>query len=431
EGRPAATVSEKLDVPPLRLLSESRSLSSSPSHSVHNSRTHRKPHPDVLRRTSTVSDGSRKSDSSLSSHDPRTAVQLRTALKRLKEIMEGKSQDSDLKQYWMPDSQCKECYDCNEKFTTFRRRHHCRLCGQIFCSRCCNQEIPGKFMGYTGDLRACTYCRKLALSYAHSADSSSIGEELSALSDSPCSVCVLEPSEPRTPVGGRKASRNIFLEEDLTWQSMIHQEPQNSGLTSRLSTLQEDVGKSPARKRSASVTNLSLDRSGSTLVPTYDSSVSPPTSRAMSGTKSGTKLDHSEEERKILLDSSQLKELWKKICHNNTGMEFQDHRYWLRTYPNCIVGKEFVNWLLRNGTISTRYNLTGRDIYSPSCKRLGLSFIYQTIERTDCLVGSCTLAAFGGKLDSHNEAVPRNVIKQSLEAWNCSLTSFKVRKPFR
>lgn len=53
-------------------------------------------------------------------------------------------------------------------------------------------------------------------------------------------------------------------------------------------------------------------------------------------------------------DSSQLKDLWKKICHNSTGMEFQDHRYWLRTYPNCIVGKELVNWLLRNGTISTR-----------------------------------------------------------------------------
>lgn len=57
----------------------------------------------------------------------------------------------------------------------------------------------------------------------------------------------------------------------------------------------------------------------------------------------------------IVQDSSQLKDLWKKICHNSTGMEFQDHRYWLRTYPNCIVGKELVNWLLRNGTISTRY----------------------------------------------------------------------------
>ncbi|KAI4789062.1 hypothetical protein KUCAC02_035466 [Chaenocephalus aceratus] len=135
---------------------------------------------------------------------------------------------------------------------------------------------------------------------------------------------------------------------------MIHQEQQSSGLTSRLTTLQEDVGKSPARKRSASVTNLSLDRSGSSAVQAYDSSVSPPSSRALSGTKSGSKLDHNEEERKILLDSSQLKDLWKKICHNNTGMEFQDHRYWLRTYPNCIVGKELVNWLLRNGTISTR-----------------------------------------------------------------------------
>uniref|UniRef100_A0A6Q2ZM19 1-phosphatidylinositol 3-phosphate 5-kinase n=1 Tax=Esox lucius TaxID=8010 RepID=A0A6Q2ZM19_ESOLU len=340
-------VIEKPDVAVKSPAGERRTWTS-PAHSVHGLGSHRKQHPDLLRRTSTASEGRRKSETPLGTHDPRTAVQLRTALKRLKEIMEGKSQDSDLKQYWMPDSQCKECYDCNEKFTTFRRRHHCRLCGQIFCSRCCNQEIPGKFMGYTGDLRACTYCRKIALSYAHSADSGSIGEDLSALSDSsPCSICVLEPSEPRTPVGGRKASRNIFLEEDLAWQSLIHQEAQNSGMNSRL-TLQEDGGKSPIRKRSTSVTNLSLDRSGSSMVPPYDSSVSPQISRAL------PKPDHSEEERKILLDSSQLKDLWKKICHNGTGMEFQDHRYWLRTYPNCIVGKELVNWLLTSGTICTR-----------------------------------------------------------------------------
>ncbi|CAL8266391.1 unnamed protein product [Lota lota] len=367
EGRaPSVMVPEKADVSAPSPQSDRGNWAPSPSHSAHLPGSHRKQLADPLRRPSTASEGRRKSETPLSSHDPRTAVQLRTALKRLKEIMEGKSQDSDLKQYWMPDSQCKECYDCNEKFTTFRRRHHCRLCGQIFCSRCCNQEIPGKFMGYTGDLRACTYCRKIALSYAHSADSGSIGEDLSALSDSPCSVS-LEPSEPRTPVGGRKSSRNIFLEEDLTWQrktpigmrkNLIHQESQGSGLSSRLTTLQEDVGKSPARKRSASITNLSLDRAGSTMGPAYDSSVSPQPSRTMSNAKAGamtgTKQDHNEEERKILLDSSQLKDLWKKICHHNTGMEFQDHRYWLRTYPNCIVGKELVNWLLRNGTISTR-----------------------------------------------------------------------------
>ncbi|XP_028663874.2 1-phosphatidylinositol 3-phosphate 5-kinase isoform X2 [Erpetoichthys calabaricus] len=354
EGRPAAAPG-KAEVASGYQQQMPRGPWSSPSHSsrsqsVRSPVAHKKQHgADLQRRSSAVSEGRRKGEAALSGHDPRTAVQLRsisTVLKRLKEIMEGKSQDSDLKQYWMPDSQCKECYDCNEKFTTFRRRHHCRLCGQIFCSRCCNQEIPGKFMGYTGDLRACTYCRKIALNYAHSGDSNSIGEDLSALSDSTCSVSALEPSEPRTPVGGRKASRNIFLEEDLPWQSLIHQDSQNNSLTTRLSSVQEDVGKSPARKRSASITNLSLDRSVTSLVPAYESSISPQANRAY--------IKADEEERKILLDSVQLKELWKKICHHNTGMEFQDHRYWLRTYPNCIVGKDMVNWLLRNGHITTR-----------------------------------------------------------------------------
>jgi len=56
----------------------------------------------------------------------------------------------DFKQYWMPDEHCKECYECSGKFSTFRRRHHCRVCGQIFCSRCCSQEVPGQNMGFSG-----------------------------------------------------------------------------------------------------------------------------------------------------------------------------------------------------------------------------------------------------------------------------------------
>ncbi|XP_054405697.1 1-phosphatidylinositol 3-phosphate 5-kinase isoform X11 [Pongo abelii] len=199
-----------------------------------------------------------------------------------------------------------------------------------------------------GDLRACTYCRKIALSYAHSTDSNSIGEDLNALSDSACSVSVLDPSEPRTPVGSRKASRNIFLEDDLAWQSLIHPDSSNTPLSTRLVSVQEDAGKSPARNRSASITNLSLDRSGSPMVPSYETSVSPQANRTYVRTET------TEDERKILLDSVQLKDLWKKICHHSSGMEFQDHRYWLRTHPNCIVGKELVNWLIRNGHIATR-----------------------------------------------------------------------------
>jgi hypothetical protein len=31
----------------------------------------------------------------------------------------------------MPDDRSVECYDCTAKFTSFRRRHHCRVCGQV------------------------------------------------------------------------------------------------------------------------------------------------------------------------------------------------------------------------------------------------------------------------------------------------------------
>lgn len=70
----------------------------------------------------------------------------------------------------MPDSKSKECYECSQKFTTFRRKHHCRLCGQIFCSKCCNQVVPGKIIMCSGDLKVCTYCSKVVLSYLKSPD---------------------------------------------------------------------------------------------------------------------------------------------------------------------------------------------------------------------------------------------------------------------
>mmetsp|Transcript_72389 Transcript_72389/g.100570 ORF Transcript_72389/g.100570 Transcript_72389/m.100570 type:complete len:264 (-) Transcript_72389:8-799(-) len=43
---------------------------------------------------------------------------------------------------WVPDSQRKRCSNksCNSKFTTANRRHHCRFCGDIFCSKCLSKN---------------------------------------------------------------------------------------------------------------------------------------------------------------------------------------------------------------------------------------------------------------------------------------------------
>jgi hypothetical protein len=52
-------------------------------------------------------------------------------------------------------------------FTTFRRRHHCRICGQIFCARCCNLEIAGHVLGYVGQLRVCSFCARSVMQYVN------------------------------------------------------------------------------------------------------------------------------------------------------------------------------------------------------------------------------------------------------------------------
>ena len=37
---------------------------------------------------------------------------------------------------WVPDADATACLACAAKFTLFRRRHHCRGCGEVFCDDC-------------------------------------------------------------------------------------------------------------------------------------------------------------------------------------------------------------------------------------------------------------------------------------------------------
>eukprot|EP00058_Branchiostoma_floridae_P013130 XP_002598618.1 hypothetical protein BRAFLDRAFT_118352 [Branchiostoma floridae] len=242
------------------------------------------------------------------------AVEIRTlpsVLKRLVAILDGRikvgkeyKDPSDLKQYWMPDSQCKECYECGDKFNTFRRRHHCRVCGQIFCSRCCNQQVPGKFMGYTesdsefctSDVRVCTYCCKVVLSYAQTVDGNgdlkAIREDLKNLTES-----------------------HLTTSGSFTWYDAYRDDGTPKTLRQRVSPrpLEEEVG----RRRLVPTTLENGDR----LVPQ---------------------------------DSVQLRDLWLQIQHPSQGMEFQNHRYRLRTYTNCIVGSQLVDWLIKRDKATSR-----------------------------------------------------------------------------
>jgi hypothetical protein len=55
------------------------------------------------------------------------------------------------KDQWLDDESADDCKSCRQHFTLTRRKHHCRICGQLFCKNCCPEH-----KGW--NVRACTFC---------------------------------------------------------------------------------------------------------------------------------------------------------------------------------------------------------------------------------------------------------------------------------
>lgn len=64
--------------------------------------------------------------------------------------------------YWVPDDASDNCQNCNVEFTFFNSRHHCRLCGGLFCAECTpfRKKIPTTWnhRNETKPVRLCRDC---------------------------------------------------------------------------------------------------------------------------------------------------------------------------------------------------------------------------------------------------------------------------------
>ncbi|CAK9105453.1 COP9 signalosome complex subunit 7b (SGN7b) (Signalosome subunit 7b) (JAB1-containing signalosome subunit 7b) [Durusdinium trenchii] len=61
---------------------------------------------------------------------------------------------------WKADDEQQECFHCTEAFGVFRRRSHCRACGNLFHRNCANTFVPLPKLGYTDPVRVCPTCHR-------------------------------------------------------------------------------------------------------------------------------------------------------------------------------------------------------------------------------------------------------------------------------
>lgn len=61
---------------------------------------------------------------------------------------------------WVSDNTVSACRQCRRVFNVIRRRHHCRICGQIFCDKCSANRVVASNSSSSriAPVRACTAC---------------------------------------------------------------------------------------------------------------------------------------------------------------------------------------------------------------------------------------------------------------------------------
>lgn len=60
--------------------------------------------------------------------------------------------------HWLKDEGADFCAGCSIRFTLYERKHHCRNCGQVFCSKCSRFESEISRLRIRKPVRVCQSC---------------------------------------------------------------------------------------------------------------------------------------------------------------------------------------------------------------------------------------------------------------------------------
>lgn len=247
----------------------------------------------------------------------------------------GSERDSNQTKHWMPDSAGKECYDCQEKFTPFRRRHHCRICGLLFCNRCCSYEPQAKLAGYgESNIRLCSYCSSTLLKLPKPTAIPAITSNVSSSASTSASV-----STGATPQIDHNPQQTIQQTNASYSQDLLSADTTFNSDHFSLSKTSND--------------HLLLNVDTEATVPTADNNL----------LNSDLNSQHSQQlpSQQRTNTNFNLKALFIDLFRSPQGLQMQKQRVRFRTIE-CITGKEIVDWLMKNqrASVQTEAKLLGQ-----------------------------------------------------------------------
>lgn len=67
----------------------------------------------------------------------------------------------------------------------------------------------------------------------------------------------------------------------------------------------------------------------------------------------------------MLQNSASLRMIWEELFRSSQAIQLQTHRIRLKSYYNCFLANELVNWMIVQNKAATRYmpNPTALDCY--------------------------------------------------------------------
>ena len=70
-------------------------------------------------------------------------------------------------EFWIDERTCRVCYECDASFSFLTRKHHCRVCGRVFCGKCSSHSLPPPDNPEGDPVRVCNFCHWVRTSSAH------------------------------------------------------------------------------------------------------------------------------------------------------------------------------------------------------------------------------------------------------------------------